>query len=281
MTRPTLIACSHGTAFEDGRRAIRGLIGHVRAILPDVPVERRSSTCRSRRSPRSSVRSPHPDPRWSCPSCSRPATTRGSTSPAPCGRSHTSSPHPPSVRTICSRSCSRIDFAEAGLRSGDAIVLSAAGSSDPAAEADVRKMALRMADLLHGRRQRRIRRGRRAAHRGGDRSGAGRPARDASSPRATCSRLGTSRTSSRRPVPTSSRPRWRPTCASRPWSPSAMRRRAPNCPPGSAASGYSRSGRRSCVRSRLCSRRHFAIAPWLPLKGWTAPRDSRHTGGLV
>ena len=35
----TLIACSHGTRFEEGREAVRALVDEVRTLLPDVRVE--------------------------------------------------------------------------------------------------------------------------------------------------------------------------------------------------------------------------------------------------
>ena len=81
VTRPTLIACSHGTAYEDGRRAIAGIVAHVRAILPDVPVEEAFVDVQTpRRSPSVVGGSEPPAPPSSYPSCCRQETTRGSTS---------------------------------------------------------------------------------------------------------------------------------------------------------------------------------------------------------
>ena len=151
MTRPTLIACSHGTAFEDGRRAIRGLIGHVRAILPDVPV----------REAFVDVQKPEIAEVVGEIAASGSAVvvplllSTGYHTRVDIARAVRPFPHVLAAPALGPHDLLALvledRLTEAGLRSGDAIVLSAAGSSDPAAEADVRKMALRMAHLLHGR----------------------------------------------------------------------------------------------------------------------------------
>ena len=150
MTRPTLIACSHGTASEDGRQAIGSLVGHVRAILPDVEVEQAFVD----------VQSPAVADVVARVAASGSAVvvplllSTGYHTRVDIARAVQPFPHVVAAPALGPHDLLALvledRLIEAGLRSGDAIILSAAGSSDTAAEADVRKMALRLADLLHG-----------------------------------------------------------------------------------------------------------------------------------
>jgi len=149
VTRPTLIACSHGTASADGRRAIEGLVGHVRAILPDVRVEQAFLD----------VQTPEIADVVARVAASGPAVvvplvlSTGYHARVDIARAVQPFPDVVAAPALGPHDLLALvledRLIEAGLRSGDAIVLSSAGSSDPAAEADVRKMALRTADLLH------------------------------------------------------------------------------------------------------------------------------------
>ncbi|MEU1970643.1 CbiX/SirB N-terminal domain-containing protein [Microbacterium sp. NPDC019599] len=151
MTRPTLIACSHGTASSDGRLAIRGLVEQVRAILPDVTVEQAFVD----------VETPEVADVVARVAASGPAVV------VPLLLStgyHTRVDIARAVRpfenVVATPALGPHDLLalaledrlrEAGIRSGDAVVLAAAGSSDPAAEVDVRTMGRRVAELLHAR----------------------------------------------------------------------------------------------------------------------------------
>ena len=150
MTRPTLIACSHGTASEDGRRAIEGLVGHVRAILPDVRVEQAFVDVQTPKIADVVARVAAAEAAVVVPLL----LSTGYHTRVDIARAVEPFPHVVAAPALGPHDLLALvledRLIEAGLRSEDAIVLAAAGSSDPAAEADVRRMALRMGDLLHG-----------------------------------------------------------------------------------------------------------------------------------
>ncbi|MFH8250099.1 sirohydrochlorin chelatase [Microbacterium sp. B2969] len=151
MTAPTLIACSHGTASNDGRRAIRSLVEQVRAILPNVPV----------REAFVDVEQPAVDAVVAEVAASGPAVvvplllSTGFHTRVDIARAVRPYPHVVAAPALGPHDLLALvledRLREVGLRSGDAVVLAAAGSSDPAAEGDVRRMGERVAELLHAR----------------------------------------------------------------------------------------------------------------------------------
>ena len=151
MTRPTLIACSHGTSSDDGRLAIRGLIEQVRAILPHVPVEEAFVD----------VQEPTVADVVARVAASGPAVVVPLLlSTGYHTRVDIAAAVEPYANVVAAPALGPHDLLalvledrlrEAGLRSGDAVVLAAAGSTDPAAETDARTMARRVAELLHAR----------------------------------------------------------------------------------------------------------------------------------
>ncbi|MCM3697726.1 CbiX/SirB N-terminal domain-containing protein [Microbacterium oleivorans] len=144
---PVLIACSHGTSSHAGRAAISALVEKVRLLLPHVAVEEAFVD----------VQQPEIDDvvRASAPrlavvvplllstgfhtkvDIARAVTDAGAraAATAPLG------PHPLLADLLAAR------LHEAGLAAGDAVVLAAAGSTDPAASVDVAAIA----DLLRER----------------------------------------------------------------------------------------------------------------------------------
>jgi sirohydrochlorin ferrochelatase len=143
---PTLIACSHGTRSPEGRRAISTLLDQVRALVPGVRVEEAFVD----------VQEPAIDDVVGS------AVTRGPAVVVPVLLStgyHTRvdiaravAAHP--GRAIAAPALGPHDLlalvlesrlVDADLQGADAIVLAAAGSSDPAAAVDVQAMADRLA----------------------------------------------------------------------------------------------------------------------------------------
>lgn len=144
---PVLIACSHGTSSPAGRAAISALVEKVRLLLPHVAVEEAFVDVQQPEiddvvravAPRRAVVVPlllstgfHTKV-----DIARAVTDAGprATATAALG------PHPLLADLLATR------LREAGLAEGDAVVLAAAGSSDPAASVDVAAMA----DLLQDR----------------------------------------------------------------------------------------------------------------------------------
>ena len=149
MTRPVLVACSHGTSSGDGRRAIRALVDQVRAMLPDVRIEEAFVDVQE-----PAVADVVAEAAASAPVIVVPLLlstgyhTRVDIAQAvaPYRRAVAApalGPHDLLALTIEER------LRESDVQPDDAIVLAAAGSSDPAAETDVRAMAARLAELLH------------------------------------------------------------------------------------------------------------------------------------
>lgn len=142
----TLIACSHGTRFQEGRDAIHALIAQVQHLLPDVRIAEAFVD----------VQDPSIDdvvaavegPAVIVPlllsagfhtgiDIARAARTRDDVvATDPLG------PHPLLAETLLTR------LTEAGLRKGDHVVLAAAGSSRPEAAAHVERMRDLLAPLL-------------------------------------------------------------------------------------------------------------------------------------
>jgi sirohydrochlorin ferrochelatase len=148
VTRPALIACSHGTSSEDGRRAIRALVEQVRTMLPDIRVEEAFVD----------VQTPEVADVVAEVAASGPVVvvpvllSTGYHTQVDIAQAVAPHPHATASPALGPHDLLALvledRLAEADARAGDAIVLAAAGSSDPAAETDVRAMASRLAELL-------------------------------------------------------------------------------------------------------------------------------------
>lgn len=148
MTRPALVACSHGTSSEDGRRAIRALIAQLRVILPDVRVEEAFVDVQEPAVADVVARLAASGPVVVVPLL----LSTGFHTRVDIARAV--APHP---RAIAAPALGPHDLLAltledrlraAGMRPDDAVVLAAAGSTDPAAESDVRAVAARLSALL-------------------------------------------------------------------------------------------------------------------------------------
>lgn len=145
---PVLIACSHGTSSEAGRAAIRALVDGARALLPGVRVVPAFVD----------VENPRIDDVVAAESLDAVAVvvplllsagfhTRIDIARAVAasdGRAIATAPlgtHPLVARIVADR------LREAGAVPDDAVVLAAAGSSDPASAADVQRVAASVSGL--------------------------------------------------------------------------------------------------------------------------------------
>lgn len=155
MAVETLVACSHGTDSREGRRAIAALLDQVRAALPGVPVEEAFvdvqepavgqvlAGCLARPDDRAVVvpvllsTGFHTEVDIAGAVAARPG--RAVAAPA-------LGPHEALAEVLRSR------LAEAGAEPapGIAIVLAAAGSTDPRAEGDVAAVARLLAERVDG-----------------------------------------------------------------------------------------------------------------------------------
>ncbi|MDD7928572.1 sirohydrochlorin chelatase [Microbacterium thalli] len=147
---PILIACSHGTSSPEGRAAISALVGRVREMLPDVRVDEAFVD----------VQKPEIDtvvagvPAGAASVVVPVLLSTGfhtrvdiaravAAAPGPCVATPALGPHPLLAEVLADR----LSAAGLGAAATDAVVLAAAGSSDPAAAVDVAAMA----DLLAAR----------------------------------------------------------------------------------------------------------------------------------
>lgn len=147
---PILIACSHGTRSPEGRAAISALVGRVREMLPDVRVDEAFVD----------VQQPEIDavvagvPAGAASVVVPVLLSTGfhtrvdiaravAAAPGPCVATPALGPHPLLAEVLAER----LSAAGLGAAATDAVVLAAAGSSDPAAAVDVAAMA----DLLAAR----------------------------------------------------------------------------------------------------------------------------------
>lgn len=148
MRAPTLIACSHGTASEAGRAAIRALLDQVRGILPGVTVEEAFVD----------VQQPVIDDVVAAAVVRAPVVvvpvllSTGYHTRVDIARAVAAHPDAYATRALGPHDLLALvlesRLREAGLRSDDTVVLAAAGSSDPAAEDDVRRMAARLTGCI-------------------------------------------------------------------------------------------------------------------------------------
>lgn len=146
---PTLVACSHGTNSPAGRAAISALVDRVRLLLPDTKVVEAFVD----------VQEPSVDDVLAECAPENPSVvvplllSTGYHTQVDIARAVAAHPG----RAVAAPALgphellgdvlvSRLD--EVGFASGDAVVLAAAGSSDPAAEVDVCAMADRLAQRL-------------------------------------------------------------------------------------------------------------------------------------
>lgn len=138
---PTLIACSHGTSSPAGRAAIRALVDQVRALLPGVSVAEAFVDVQQPEIAEVVGRVAADGPAVVVPVLlstgyhTRVDIARAVAAHPDVVATPALGPHDLLALVLESR------LAESGASPGDAIVLAAAGSSDPAAEVDVRAMA--------------------------------------------------------------------------------------------------------------------------------------------
>lgn len=145
----TLIACSHGTADAAGRAAVRALIDQIRGLLPGIRVQEAFVDVQDPAVDEVVDRCVGDGPVVVVPlllstgfhtnvDIARAVAKhpgRATATPA-------LGPHALLAEVLHDR------LAAAGLRSGDAVILAAAGSSDPAAAVDVRAMAALLSPRL-------------------------------------------------------------------------------------------------------------------------------------
>lgn len=149
--RPVLVACSHGTSSEDGRRAIRAAVDQVRAMVPDVQIEEAFVD----------VQEPAVADVVAQAAASGPVVvvplllSTGYHTRVDIAQAVSPYPHAVATRALGPHDLLALTLEdrlrESDLRPDDTVILAAAGSSDPAAEVDVRAMAARLSELLHQR----------------------------------------------------------------------------------------------------------------------------------
>jgi len=138
---PVLVACSHGTSSLEGRAAISAVVEKVRLLLPHVAVEEAFVDVQQPEID-DVVRATAPRPTVVVPlllstgfhtkvDIARAVTDAGSRAVATAALG----PHPLLADLLADR------LRGVGLAPGDAVVLAAAGSSDPAASVDVAEVA--------------------------------------------------------------------------------------------------------------------------------------------
>lgn len=141
MTRPILVACAHGTSNPDGKAAILRVVEELRAARPDATVLDAYVDVHGPELPDVVAGLPAGAPAVVVPlllsvgyhvkvDIGRAVASRErTTAAAPLG------PDPRLARVLAER------LGQAGLGPGDAVVLAAAGSSNPAASDDVESLA--------------------------------------------------------------------------------------------------------------------------------------------
>ena len=151
MTRPILVACAHGTSNPDGKAAILRVVEELRAARPDVTVFDAYVDVHGPELPDVVAGLPAGAPAVVVPlllsvgyhvkvDIGRAVASRErTTAAAPLG------PDPRLARVLAER------LGQAGLGPGDAVVLAAAGSSNPAASDDVETLADMLRHLVPNR----------------------------------------------------------------------------------------------------------------------------------
>jgi sirohydrochlorin ferrochelatase len=151
MTRPILVACAHGTSNPDGKAAILRVVEELRAARPDVTVLDAYVDVHGPELPDVVAGLPAGAPAVVVPlllsvgyhvkvDIGRAVASRErTTAAAPLG------PDPRLARVLAER------LGQAGLGPGDAVVLAAAGSSNPAASDDVETLADMLRHLVPNR----------------------------------------------------------------------------------------------------------------------------------
>lgn len=151
MTRPILVACAHGTSNPDGKAAILRVVEELRAARPDVTVLDAYVDVHGPELPDVVAGLPAGAPAVVVPlllsvgyhvkvDIGRAVASRErTTAAAPLG------PDPRLARVLAER------LRQAGLGPGDAVVLAAAGSSNPAASDDVESLADMLRHLVPNR----------------------------------------------------------------------------------------------------------------------------------
>ena len=152
MAAPALVALAHGSRDPRSAATITALVDEVRSMRPDLGSSAPSSTCPSRRSTPSSTGCPASTRRSSsCRCCSPRPTTRRSTCPSAIAAAQARHPEVQIRATpilgLEARFLEVLDLrmrealAAARARELDALVLAAAGSSDPLANQSVARLA--------------------------------------------------------------------------------------------------------------------------------------------
>ncbi|WP_336854632.1 sirohydrochlorin chelatase [Sinomonas albida] len=151
MTRPILVACAHGTSNPDGKAAILRVVEELRAARPDATVLDAYVDVHGPELPDVVAGLPAGAPAVVVPlllsvgyhvkvDIGRAVASRErTTAAAPLG------PDPRLARVLAER------LGQAGLGPGDAVVLAAAGSSNPAASDDVESLADMLRHLVPNR----------------------------------------------------------------------------------------------------------------------------------
>ncbi|WP_136610859.1 sirohydrochlorin chelatase [Sinomonas albida] len=151
MTRPILVACAHGTSNPDGKAAILRVVEELRAARPDATVLDAYVDVHGPELPDVVAGLPAGAPAVVVPlllsvgyhvkvDIGRAVASRErTTAAAPLG------PDPRLARVLAER------LGQAGLGPGDAVVLAAAGSSNPAASDDVESIADMLRHLVPNR----------------------------------------------------------------------------------------------------------------------------------
>lgn len=146
---PKLIACSHGTSSEAGRAAISRLVTRVRVLLPDVPVEEAFVDVQQPEVGEVVDRAVDRGPVIVVPLLlsagfhTRVDIARAvARHPGAAVAAPALGPHPLVTAVLADR------VAATGLGADDAVVLAAAGSTDPAAAVDVAATARDLSAVL-------------------------------------------------------------------------------------------------------------------------------------
>lgn len=152
---PVLIACSHGTSSLEGRAAIAGVVARVREMLPGVRVEEAFVDVQEPEIDAVVAEVPAGGASVVVPLLlstgfhTRVDIARAvAAAPGPCVATPALGPHDLLAGLLAERLRAAGLSPDAAVTGKDAVVLAAAGSSDPAAEVDVAAMAELLAARL-------------------------------------------------------------------------------------------------------------------------------------
>jgi len=149
----TLIACSHGTSSPEGRAAVRALVDELRRMLPEVRVEQAFVDVEEPTVDEVVARAAADGPAVVVPLLlstgfhTRVDIARAVRPFPQVAQAAPLGPHELLALVLASR-LAEAPLPEAGMRAGDHVVLAAAGSSDPAAAADVEGVLALLREML-------------------------------------------------------------------------------------------------------------------------------------